>query len=381
MLKDLKSFILRNLTGTKLHISILLIVWFVAVASRFYANGLSFGFDYNIFQPDGVLYALRTYMFLGDDQLTAAKLIESWYFTNGSSGIHFDPASILPQNTPAWGLVAPRVLYPFLSIPFVSIFGMYGLLVVPSFSLLLLILCIYFIAKKYSCPNFGVILGILLLTSPTVLRWMIANITDSLFVGLFALVCLVFESKERKVQTPLVIGVLIVLTSITRFATPIWLAIALVDFLKGRRGRALSVSLLALIATIPTFLTQPSNSVLPREGQLTVIQKLIALPESFGKILFFEVAQLAVLDRLLLTLLALAFVLSITSIRNESSLRFILVLLSVWAIGAINGSIGVNFRYQLPAISFACVVLIANSRHLRDWFFGAIRDIKRKETE
>ncbi len=187
-------------------------------------------------------------------------------------------------------------------------------------------------------------------------------ITDSLFVGLFALVCLVFESKERKVQTPLVIGALIVLTSITRFATPIWLAIALVDFLNGRRGRALFVSLLALIATIPTFLTQPSNSVLPREGQLTVIQKLIALPESFGKILFFEVAQLAVLDRLLLTLLALAFILSITTIRNESSLRFILVLLSVWAIGAINGSIGVNFRYQMPILIFCAWTVLDKTK-------------------
>jgi len=380
MLNNFKNSFLRSAINSRIQICLLIVIWLVAVASRFYTNGMSFDFDYSIFQPDGVLYALRTYMFLGEDQLTSAKLIESWYFSHASSGQHFDPESILPQNAPAWGLVAPRILYPFLSIPFVSLFGMAGLLVVPSLSLLLLVLCIYFIARKYSLPNFGLVLGILILMSPTVLRWMVANITDSLFVGLFALVCLVFESKRNNFQFTVMIGFLIILTSITRFATPIWLALALVDFVKGKRVRSLFISITSLVATIPTYLTQPANAVLPREGELTVAQKLIALPQSFGKILFFEVAQLAVLDRLLLIILALALILSVRTIKSETSLRFIAVLLAVWAIGAINGSIGVNFRYQLPVISFACAVLIANSKSLRDWFFGAVRNIERKET-
>jgi hypothetical protein len=208
---------------------------------------------------------------------------------------------------------------------------------------------------------------------------MVANITDSLFVGLFALVCLVLESKEPKVRTHILLAFLIVLTSITRFATPIWLALAVVDFVKGKKVRSLFISITALIATIPTYLTQPSNSVLPREGALTTFDKLLALPESFGKIIFFEVAQLAVLDRLLLTILALALFLSIKFFNTETSLRFISVLIAVWAIGAINGSIGVNFRYQLPVVPFACAVLIANSHSLRDWLFGAVRHIERKE--
>jgi hypothetical protein len=177
------------------------------------------------------------------------------------------------------------------------------------------------------------------------------------------------------------VAFLIILTSITRFATPIWLALAFVDFVNGKRIRSVVISVTALISTIPTFLTQPSNSVLPREGELTTIEKLIALPESFLKILFFEVAQLAVLDRLLLVILALAFILSIKSIKSETSLRFLVVLLSVWAIGAINGSIGVNFRYQLPVVTFACAAIIANSDTLRNWFFGTIRNIKGKEAQ
>ena len=379
MIKNLKPMILRCGTSLRYQLALLFIVWLVSVASRVIVNGVSFGFDYSIYQPDGVLYALRTYMFLGEDQLASAKLIESWYFTHASSGKHFDPASILPQNTPAWGLVAPRILYPLLSIPFVALFGMAGLLVIPSLSLLILVLCIYLISRKHSQNNFGLVLGIVVLTSPTVLRWMVANITDSLFVALFALACLMFETKKDDFRFTFMIGFLIILTSVTRFATPIWLALAFVDFVNGKRTRSIFISITALIATVPTYLTQPSNSVLPREGDLTTIEKLLALPESFLKILFFEVAQLAVLDRLLLIVLALAFILSVMSIKNEASLRFLAVLLSVWAIGAINGSIGVNFRYQLPVVVFACAVLISNSDTLRNWFFGTIRNIKRKE--
>lgn len=381
MVKNLKPLILRCGTDLRFQLALLFIIWIVAVASRVIVNGVSYGFDYSIYQPDGVLYALRTYMFLGEDQLASAKLIESWYFTHASSGKHFDPASILPQNTPAWGLVAPRILYPLLSAPFVALFGMAGLLVIPSLSLLLLVLCIYLIARKYSQSNFGLVIAIVILTSPTVLRWMVANITDSLFVALFAITCLMFEIRRYDVRFTFMMGLLIILTSVTRFATPIWLALAFVDFVNGKRSRSVFISVTALIATIPTYLAQPSNSVLPREGKLTTIEKLLALPESFLKILFIEVAQLAVLDRLLLIVLALAFILSIISIRNETSHRFLAVLLSVWAIGAINGSLGVNFRYQLPVVVFACAVLISNSDVLRNWFFGTIRNIKRKEAQ
>lgn len=381
MIKFKVSRILEILQDSTTQILALLVFWLVSVASRIYANGDSFGFDYSIFQPDGVLYALRTYMFLGENQLTAAKLIESWYFTNGASGNHFDPSSILPNNTPAWGLVAPRILYPLLSVPFVAFFGMSGLLVIPSLSLLILILCIYYIGKKYNTQNFAFVLSLAVLMSPTVLRWMVANITDSLFVGLFALTCLVLESKNRKVNNYIHIGLLIVLTNLTRFATPIWLAIAVVDFFQGRRRRSLFISSFALIATIPTYLTQPSNSVLPREGDLTLLEKLIALPESFAKIAFIEIAQLAVLDRLLLIILTIAFVISLTSLKNATSSRFILVLMATWAIGALNGSIGVNFRYQLPVLPFASAVILLNSQMLGNWLLGRIGNIKGKETK
>ena len=369
------------LWSTKFHIALLVIFWLLAVGGRLYTSGISYSFNYSVFQPDGVLYALRTYMFLGEDQLTAAKLIENWYFVHGGSKTHFDPASILPSNSPAWGLVAPRVLYPLLSVPFVAAIGMNGLLFIPSLSLLILVFVVYSLGKKRLQPTVALTVSLILLLSPTVLRWMVANITDSLFVALFALVCLCLESESNRKRTYLYITALIILTSLTRFATPIWLALAMVDFIHNRRGRAVFIGVVSLLATIPTYLTQPTNSVLPREGDLSLVEKLVALPISFLKILFIEVAQLAVLDRLLLLFLFTSMAFALIRFKDQSSLRFLMVLLATWAIGALNGSLGVNFRYQMPVIPFAAAVLIINANYLRDWLFRRISNVEVKKTK
>jgi len=71
----------------------------------------------------------------------------------------------------------------------------------------------------------------------------------------------------------------------------------------------------------------------------------------------------------------------VSSLKNETSLRFIMILIATWSIGALNGSIGVNFRYQLPVLPFACAVIFANSKPLGDWLFGRIGNVKGKETK
>ena len=364
-----------------LQVSFLILIWIIAVSSRLFLNGNVYGLNFSVFQPDGVLYALRTYMFLQRDELISAITIENWYFLHGASGLRFEPSSILPNVTPAWGLVEPRILYPLLSAPFVAIFGMNGLLVIPCLSLLVLVLCIFKIGSSQNQSNFSLVLCFVILTSPTTLRWMIANITDSLFVALFALTCVVLSQKYSITKAYLYLGGLILLTSLTRFATPIWLALAVSDFVSGKKRRSAYIAFTSLIATIPTFLTQPSNSVLPRAGELTVLEKVLALPWSFLKILFIELAQLAALDRQLLLILTVAVLLSILSPKDIIHQRFLWVLLATWSIGALNGSLGVNFRYQLPVIPFACHVLLCNWSTLRNWFFGRVKNIERKETQ
>jgi hypothetical protein len=65
-----------------------------------------------------------------------------------------------------------------------------------------------------------------------------------------------------------------------------------------------------------------------------------------------------VLDRLLIILLAITFAVAAMNFSRVSAKFFLLTLLALWITGAINGTIGVNFRYQLPVIPFMIYCLL-----------------------
>jgi vacuolar-type H+-ATPase subunit I/STV1 len=104
----------------------------------------------------------------------------------------------------------------------------------------------------------------------------------------------------------------------------------------------------------------PSDAVLPGSAPEGLIEKLTGVAKSFFVILFWESAQLAVLDRVLLALIVIGVLVSLLYFKEISSQLYISVLFSVLVIGAINGTVGVNFRYQLPVIGFLAWVLIAS---------------------
>jgi hypothetical protein len=332
----------------------------LALFSRLNFNGLILNFDYGIYQPDGSHYAYRTLTFLGVDANLAATRIVDWYQIHGIKNNLFDSSLLSPQNTGAWGLVAPRVLYSILSMPFVYLFGISGMMAVPIVSFITLIFVIFRVSEIYKKQGAGLLLVIVLTTSPTVLRWMIANITDSLLTGLFSIVVLLFTSSQSGKRWYFHIGILILLTSTTRFCLPIWLAISIVCFFNNMRNRALAIFLSSSIAFIPTYLFMPSNAVLPANIESSGIEKVFLLGYSFIKVGFIEIAQLVALDRTLLIVLGIALTSSLLNIRQIPSQFFLTILFSVWFIGAINGTLGVNFRYQLPIVAFACWAIIAN---------------------
>jgi hypothetical protein len=91
---------------------------------------------------------------------------------------------------------------------------------------------------------------------------------------------------------------------------------------------------------------------------------------------FIEIAQLAVLDRVLLLVIILSVYFAFTNRQKDSSMYFLAVFLGVWALGAINGTLGVNFRYQLPVIIFGAWVLLDS---LPRSFLISDTHVKRKE--
>jgi hypothetical protein len=77
----------------------------------------------------------------------------------------------------------------------------------------------------------------------------------------------------------------------------------------------------------------------------------------------------------------IAAVISLRFPKEVASKYYLAVLLAVWFIGAINGTVGVNFRYQLPVLAFACWVIFSNSTNFTDWLGGRRVNIERKKAK
>ena len=349
---------------------LVLLIALISAISRLKFNGLILNFDYGIYQPDGSHYAYRTLTFLGVDSNAAAERVVNWYQIHGIKNNIFPPSFLMPENTATWGVTAPRVLYSMLSVPFVYLMGLSGMLVIPVLSFVLLVFCVFRLSEIYKKPWVGFLLVLILCTSPTVLRWMIANITDSLVTGLFGVVVLILTREVSQRTWILSICTLVVLTSLTRFCLPIWIAIALVLWRERKRVESVWVIIVSAVSFLPTFLYMPSNVILPADGEVSGLVKLFLLVKSFFKVGFYEIAQLAALDRTLLLTIIVAIAISIRYFRESASQFFLAVCIAVWFIGAINGTIGVNFRYQLPVLVFACWVILSSSTKVTDWLDG-----------
>jgi hypothetical protein len=342
-------------------------MWAISVIARLKFNGLAYGFDYGLYQPDGIHYTFRTLTFLGNSEEFSAKMVSEWYATHGIKLSQINPADLLPENNRVWGVISPRLLYPILSMPFVAVFGIPGMIGISSISFLVLLLTIYIIGKKFHQDGLAVLMAILLTASVTTTRWMVSNCTDALLVGITCLAVLILISEMSDRFKIIALSITSVLGVITRFSLPIWVAIAfvLITYRKVKLATALLVS--ASLATIPTYLSQPTDAVLPGTQNLSGFGKLLALPKSFIKVGFIEIAELAALDRILLVFLLSSFAIACLSVREVENRYFLSVAFAVFSIGAINGVLGVNFRYQLPLLPFMAwtVLAFASKRRLR----------------
>ena len=340
---------------------ILCILLGVSIVSRVTFNGSFYNFDFGLFQPDGAHYTFRTLTFLGLSEIEAATRVIDWYTLYSVDTKHLTVESLIPASNPLWGLSLPRFVYPGLSILPVLFFGISGMLVIPIVSLIVVILVVQYLAVQSQKPVLGFLVCFVLLASPTFMRWMISNCTDSLLTGLFTAYLFMYSKNYNAVKKGLLTGILIFLTSFTRFCLPIWIAIFLAEFFFKRKKKALfSWMLLSFIASLPAVILQPggNSAFLPERSGDDFFEKLLFLPISFARIGFIEIAELAALDRMLLLLLAIGMFLAIKRWGSVESVFFVSVFISVWTLGALNGVLGVNFRYQMPLIPFMAWVII-----------------------
>lgn len=347
---------LKNLVITKQ----VIVYWFVlvlgliAIAAKYKYNGLVFGFDYGIYQPDGKYYTYMALDFINNDPKQSAQSVVNWYSTHGYKGNIFQISDLVPETSPVYQFISHRFLYPILSIPFVYFFGIPGMIVIPAISFLCLLLFIQKISNNYNLIYMGVCICIILSTSPTVIRWMIWNGTDTLLAGLFSYVILVLYNLQKNPnQKYFQLFLLIFLTAATRFSLVFWIAIAVVICLNRKKFLALMIVLISSLCSLPALFSTLGISILPAEKDQTTLEKISNIPLSFLRVVSIDIAQLAVLDRLFLIYLVVGLFISILYFNNVASQYYIAILLAGYLLGAVNGTLGVNFRYQLPAIPFA----------------------------
>jgi hypothetical protein len=64
-----------------------------------------------------------------------------------------------------------------------------------------------------------------------------------------------------------------------------------------------------------------------------------------------EFGQLFILDRVLFAVLLFALIVSLLNLKSDSSQFFVLTFTFLIVMGGLNGTLGVNFRYQLPVLA------------------------------
>lgn len=343
---------------TSLLVSIGILV--TAIASRFAYNGLVFGLDYGLFHPDGSLYAFKTLTLMGHSQQEAGVQVANWYAEHAYKLKSIDPQSLYFENNPSWAIYGTRLAYPILSMPFVALLGFNGLLAIPVLSFLILVVGIVLLGRHFN--NEWVAIGIIfaITVSPTVGRWMLINSTDSLLVALtMFFTYIVVKDLKNHLWIPAVISI-IVIGSFTRFSLFLWLGFSVGFFLSRQWLRASIIAMAAIGSFVPTLFLDFQSAVLPNEGSSTLLVKAVKLPLSMARMAFYDLAQLLVLDRVLLFILFSTLFVAIKRRGSQSSRFFIPVIFMLWCTAGINGTPGVNFRYELPIMPVLAWVLIEN---------------------
>lgn len=340
---------------------VMIVIWGITLLTKLFYNGLVFGFDYGLYHPDGALYSFRALLMSGVDKVEAGRIVAEWYQENSFKSKPSGPDLYYENSEFRWYTYKPRVLYPLLSVPFVKLFGMPGMLAIPALSYLSVFLATAYIAQKLRIPFIGVLIGIGMSCSVTISRWMFSNTTDGLLL-LFTsvLVVLLFRNQTLRLNTyhSMVLLVISILSAMTRFSAIFWLGVVLLLLIHRKFRIAILLASVTVISHIPVFLQPISGHILKGSSDDSLLGKLVDYPRLLARYTVVELGQLLVLDRVLLAGLVLVLIWSVRNLRLISSQILLISIATLWLTGSIDGTPGVNFRYQIPLIPLCCWVLL-----------------------
>lgn len=352
-----------SINRVSLYYFVVVAIWLICVAARLKFNGLVYNLDFGLFQPDGMYYSFKTLEFLGWSDKAAHTEVINWYQANSTKFQSLDLVSFNDPTSNPWLVTKFRFVYPLLSVPFVYLFGLSGMLVVPALSLLCFLIFVQMIAKKYEIPRVGIILIFLFSTSTTLLRWTTVNYSDGLLLALFSLFAyLVYISGESwTIGNLTLLSLIVFLALFTRQTLPIWILIGAYFLCTKKRSAGFITILTSLTCSVPSLLTFPYDQFFNSKQDGNLLESLLKF---FGDALYvnaIEIAQLVVLDRILLIILLIALYCAFKFRHETYSHLFLLSTFSAVSINSLVGVAGVNFRYLLPVLPFATLVILRSN--------------------
>ncbi len=317
-----------------------------------------------LFAPDTRYYAGMALNYGGVSQEDAAEQVMA---ESAKQGWASPDADLLF----GWGLVQPRVVYPALSTPFVKVFGIDGLAVVPGLAMALLVgVAVLMIARRWGAlPALASIL--LLCSSQRMMFYGAAMLTESLTALWGALILAAawwYQRSPGKAGIAAMVG-LTLLMAFTRQATLIpagafimawFVALVLRRKPNGWGVPALAVGVTAVATQVlqtklfPTF--SQSDQFMSKTGADTLTEAILKSPELAWDILKVDANYMAVSDRPLLVLLALALLSMVVFWRRTESHLLLGALLAYELYNVTNGT-PTAFRYGMPGLIFVLVAV------------------------
>lgn len=329
-----------------------------------------------LFAPDSRYYAAMALWYGGESRGEAARMVAEfsakWGWASPDATVLF-----------GWGLVQPRVVLPALSVPFVKLWGIDGLMVIPGLALAgVMALLAWSLVRRYG-PLAGISTIVLIMCSAQIMFYGSAMLTESLSAlwGALTLLAAWRYQRHRSLWAVALMVALTVISAFTRQSTFIvagafvaaWCAALLMRHRPDKWAvPAISVALTSVTMQViqsvvfPTF--SQLNQFYYKTGADSLVGALVAAPRLAWNIVSTDVGFFARSDRALMVLIALSILSGVVFWRRAETHLLIGAVAGSALYGITNGT-PTAFRYAMPGLVFfaVSVALLMSSLSPRVW--------------
>jgi hypothetical protein len=329
--------------------------------------------------PDGLHYSVHTLRILDFNDIEIIKALKSQYQV---TGIKVSEYFLNPAPWEA-ALVDPRIFYSILSAPFVKLFGLNGMFIVPIICFTLLTTLPILFTKFFSKNKLyflAFFISAVLLTSFYVKYNVLANTTDGLSSLLIVALVLALHLLQKTGTSrfgALGISIVCLMACTTRQNEIYVLGILMIFLISGGFNSIKRNSITVFIASstiiawlVFSFLSFDNYRVITSSdgaslstGNLLIVARDLIV--DFPKTILIELSQLWLRDQgIFLLVLTSIFLIIYSQKLDFVGLSFLWCFLAGMTLTTINGGLGSGFRYVLPAIFLGALVILESAAQL-----------------